>query len=85
MLARGMQDNPDRPCGNYVGSVILNDGNYVKYFDDKVGMAVHHSKEMAEKRRAYQEKENMRRAKDAKRRELQRQLYELDNPDDGNR
>ena len=85
MLARGMVDNPDRPCGNYVGSVILNDGNYVKYFDDRVGMAVHHSKEMAEKRRAYQEKESMRIAKDAKRKELQRQLYELENPDDGNR
>lgn len=85
MLARGMQDNPDRPCGNYVGSVILNDGNYVKYFNDRVGMAVHHSKEMAEKRRAYQEKESMRIAKDAKRKELQRQLYELDNLDDGNR
>ncbi len=85
MLARGMVDNPDKPCGNYVGSVILNDGNYVKYFDDRVGMPVHHSKEMVEKRRVYQERESMRRAKDAKRKELQRQLYELDNPDDGNR
>ena len=57
----------------------------MKYFNDRVGMAVHHSKEMAEKRRAYQEKESMRIAKDAKRKELQRQLYELDNQDDGNR
>lgn len=54
MLARGMVDNPDNPCGNYVGSVIFKDGNYVKNFNRDIGRAVHNSKEMAQKRSVYQ-------------------------------
>ena len=85
MLARGMVDNPDRPCGNYVGSVSFKDGKYVKFFNNDVGRAVHNSKEMSEQRRVYQQEESKKRAVNTRRIELQRQLRELDNPNDGNR
>ncbi len=85
MLARGMVENPDKPCGNYIGSVAMEDGKYVKKFNPSIGRAVHNSKEMAEKRRVYQQEESIKREIDAKRKELQRQLHELDNPNDGNR
>lgn len=85
MLARGMVDNPDKPCGNYVGSVIMEDGKYVKGFDPSIGRAVHNSREMAEKRRLHKQEESRKREIAVKRKELQRQLHELDNPNDGNR
>lgn len=51
-LRFGMEDNPKRPCGNYMGGVCFDPkiGRYRKYFEPDVGVAVHYSPRMQEKR-----------------------------------
>ena len=51
-LRFGMEDNPKRPCGNYMGGVCWDSekGRYRKYFEPDVGIAVHYSPRMQEKR-----------------------------------
>lgn len=41
-LARGMQEEPDIKCGNYIGEIRSNnDGIYKKVFDSKIGTYFH--------------------------------------------
>ena len=49
-LERGLQENSEQPCGNYVGGVRTTDNGYKKVFDPVVGKMVHESLEMKQKR-----------------------------------
>lgn len=51
-LRFGMEDNPKRPCGNYMGGVCWDSKieRYRKYFEPDVGRAVHYSPRMQQKR-----------------------------------
>lgn len=79
-LDMGMQTNPQEPCGDYIGGVYPDKG---KIFSRDVGRKAHNDPVIADRRRKFQESERIRRAKDAKRADLYRQLHELDgNPYD---
>ncbi len=49
-LERGLQENSEQPCGNYVGGVKTKDNGYKKVFDPVVGKMIHESLEMKQKR-----------------------------------
>lgn len=53
-LQRGMQEQPENPCGNYVGEIVKNERGYVKIFKTEVGRAVHNSGFMQQKRKENQ-------------------------------
>lgn len=73
-LQIGMEENPEHPCGNYVGRVSE---NYGKQFNPRIGKAVHNSPEMVEKRRIEAErKEEARQAQIAKKQEEMKRLQE---------
>lgn len=62
-LNRGLQDNPEIPCGKYVGEITMGNKGYSKFFKTRLGQASHNSPEMVEERqimnelkRKYQEK-----------------------------
>ena len=63
-LMRGLQENPEVPCGNYVGGILQGENRYAKVFSVKKGKMVHNSQEMInmreEHRRAEEEKKNAR-------------------------
>lgn len=54
----GLQDNPELPCGNYVGGVRQNEttGEYKEFFSNKVGKAVHNSPQMVACRNKHKRK-----------------------------
>lgn len=54
-LEDGLKENPIRPCGNYISGIIEDEktGDYVEDFSNKVGIAVHNSPKMVERRKAY--------------------------------
>lgn len=55
-LGQGLQEEPKRPCGNYIGSIKKTDkGVYTKYFDELIGKAVHNSPSMVTKRTTYKQ------------------------------
>lgn len=54
-LERGLQDNPDNPCGNYIGSIEKREDGYIKFFDSNIGLQIHNSPEMRNKRQDYKE------------------------------
>lgn len=71
-IPAGLEENPDVPCGNYVGAV---GENYSKQFSNAIGRAVHSSPEMVEKRQRYlAEKEKARQAQLSKKQEELRKL-----------
>ena len=82
-LNRGLQENPDIPCGIYVGEIIkTSENNYRKYFSNKVGMMSHNSGYMVnkrnEKRKAEEERKHQLRAlTEEKIKKLQEELEEL--------
>lgn len=55
-LDKGLQDNPDRPCGIYIGGVKETNNGYGKFFDQDVGYAAHNTPEMLRKRENYKTK-----------------------------
>lgn len=79
---RGLTDNPDRPCGNYVGGVAMGrNGNYTKTYDSFIGTTVHNMPAIRQARAQYQEEQRIKRAKEARRQELYKELDDLNNPD----
>ena len=68
-LARGLQENPELPCGEYVGHVQLKDGKYQKVFDEELGRQSHYSERMRQIRQFYRDTEI--REKNLKLRELE--------------
>lgn len=57
-LNKGLQDCPDRLCGNYMGGVEFYEQRqkYSKYFNYDVGAIVHNSDKMLNKRARYKQK-----------------------------
>ena len=79
-LQEGLKDNPERPCGKYVGSIQNIDGQYRKIFDPNLGQMSHNSPEMVDKRQKYQEmmQESRNRKIERKRNEINRINGEID-------
>lgn len=78
-MQRGLEDNPERPCGNYVGKVIQDKetGRYKKAFSIETGKAVHNSFEQIQRRiqhKAEQEKEKQARIADLRRKQAEAQI-----------
>lgn len=81
-IERGLVDNPDVPCGNYVGGIETNpDGSFGKIFDNFIGTYVHNMPAVRQARAQYQERKRIERAKQARREELYKELQDLDSPD----
>ena len=55
-LSMGLQDNPNRLCGEYIGGVRKTEKGYEKIFDVKAGKEAHQRPEMVLKRAQYKEK-----------------------------
>ena len=49
-LENGLQENPKKPCGKYIGGISKTEKGYEKFFTEEVGMASHNSKLMVERR-----------------------------------
>lgn len=87
MLKNGMENQPARPCGNYIGSVIRRtDGIYAKAFDSAIGKQVHNGEEYTAKREAFANRGviNKEMEKETLRRQIAentRRLEELDGED----
>ena len=71
-LQNGLQENPERPCGKYVGGIQKTDNGYRKFFAINVGKASHNSRLMVERRR-----ENRERAEQKKQMEIARRKAEI--------
>lgn len=81
-IERGLLDNPDVLCGNYVGGIETNpDGSFGKNFDSFIGTYVHNMPAVRQARAQYQERKRIERAKQARREELYKELQDLDSPD----
>lgn len=76
---RGLIDNPDVPCGNYVGGIEVNaDGSFKKVFDNFTGTYVHNMPAVRQVRAQYQERKRIEKAKQARIEELNKELHDLD-------
>ena len=79
---RGLIDNPDVPCGNYVGGIeTKSDGSFRKIFNNIIGSYVHNMPTVRQARAQYQERKRIERAKQARREQLYKELHDLDSPD----
>ncbi len=80
-IPMGLEENPNRPCGNYVGSVNKDNS---KQFNPTIGRSVHYSPEMIKRRRIELERrENEKQARIRDRQEkierLQSEINQLSN------
>ncbi len=81
-LERGLQENPEQPCGNYVGGVRLTERGYGKVFDAKIGKMIHEALPMKLKREEYrrrqeQEKQDSIARKKAEIERLQQEINDI--------
>ena len=81
-LNDGLSDNPEKPCGKYVGGVRLDGDRYVKIFDVDTGRNSHYSPEMKNKRHRYkraqeQARKRIIKEKQAKIDDLQSEIDQL--------
>lgn len=78
-LARGMEENPQTPCGEYIGGVSKRNGQYIKFFDSEAGKTSHYSKLMVDKRQKYREQKEIKRQKEiaAKKEQIARLQKEI--------
>ena len=60
-LRQGLEENPDIPCGKYIGGIMKKDDRYTKFFDRRIGIASHYSNLMREKRMEYRRQERIKR------------------------
>ena len=80
-IERGLIDNPDVPCGNYVGGIDAKpDESFGKIFDNFIGTYVHNMPAVRQARAQYQERKRIEIAKQARREELYKELDDLDSP-----
>lgn len=56
-LENGLEENPQNPCGEYMGYIKLENNKYKKYFDPEIGRQSHYSQKMQMKRQARKERE----------------------------
>lgn len=76
---RGLIDNPDVPCGNYVGGIeVKADGSFKKVFDNFTGTYVHNMPAVRQVRAQHQERKRIEKAKQARIEELNKELHDLD-------
>ncbi len=52
-LERGLQENPEQPCGKYIGGVARREKGYIKFFSPDVGRASHYSTLMINRRQEH--------------------------------
>lgn len=81
-LSKGLQDEPDRPCGKYIGGIQMTSNGYGKVFNQSLGQLAHNTYEMRMERLIHKRNEEQRKAVEiAKKRsqidELQEQIDEL--------
>lgn len=81
-LSKGLQEQPDRPCGKYIGGIQMTSNGYGKVFNQEIGNIAHNTYDMRMQRAVHKRNEEERKAAeiDAKRRkisELQSQIDEL--------
>lgn len=55
-LEDGLRDNPENPCGKYIGGVRKSEKGYEKTFSPSVGRASHYSESMINSRKILKEK-----------------------------
>ncbi|MBO4815905.1 MAG: hypothetical protein J5507_03060 [Clostridia bacterium] len=79
-LNAGLQENPDKPCGNYIGGVRAFEGKYQKFFESKIGTAVHNSEPMKAMREEIRRRNEEIRQKRIE--EKRRELEALENGED---
>ena len=79
-LSKGLQDEPDRPCGKYIGGIQMTSNGYGKVFNQNVGKAAHNTNEMRMERETYKRQEEQRKAAEiaAKRRQISELQGEID-------
>lgn len=80
-LARGMQENPENPCGEYIGGVEkLENGKYQKFFNTQIGRLSHFSSKMRNKRQQMKEfmEKNRQSELEEKRKQIKRLKDEID-------
>lgn len=54
-LETALQEEPEQPCGKYVGGVRKTEEGYIEFFSKIVGRASHNSEQMKSKRKKYKE------------------------------
>lgn len=74
-LQAGLEENPQLPCGNYVGGVRQEGNRYGKFFDVQLGKLIHYSTAMQTKRSANRAQKEA--AKARRRSDLQGQIDNL--------
>lgn len=80
---KGLEENPDTPCGKYIGGVRKTPENqYQKFFSVQTGKACHYSDFMVNRRREVREAKERRRQqiieqKEAQIRKLQSEIEEM--------
>lgn len=79
-LDRGLEENPDMPCGKYIGGIIEKDGKYRKSFDPNIGRQSHYSDLMVNRRKEYRENQEMRRQQqiEDRRKQIEKLQSEID-------
>ena len=83
-LSRGLQENPENPCGKYIGGVRKTPENtYQKFFSKRAGEASHNSEFMINRRREVRENEEKRKQqlktqKEAQIKKLQEEIEGLE-------
>ena len=77
ILNNGLQENPEVPCGNYIGQLCYTPekGIYQKQFDMNIGEISHNSTPQVERRRQHKLKLEERKRKSIK--EKQEQIAKL--------
>lgn len=62
-LEDGLQENPEHPCGKYIGGVRQTEKGYSKFFSTNVGKASHESELMKGRRQEYRNRLEAQRQK----------------------
>ena len=78
-LESGLEDYPQRPCGEYIGGVRQIQNGYEKFFDLQAGMDAHYKPYMMRKREIHKAEIQENIAKNAEIKRLQKRLDELYN------
>ena len=80
-LDRGLEENPETPCGKYIGGVRKTpDNQYQKFFSSEAGKACHYSDLMIQRRQQNREQKEREKQqlRDSKKAEIKRLQDELD-------
>lgn len=55
-LQNGLEEAPNRPCGNYIGGVRQSRNGYEKFFNLNLGEAAHNMPQMIQRRQRFKER-----------------------------